>query len=158
MSDGEEREEELFEAALRLSAEQRAVFLGQACGSDEMLRQRVEALVTAFERSGGFLKQPAISLPQPSLPQVEKPGDRIGRAAAQCRLQRDAADHPAGGARKAFDPATPISFTAWRVPRTGSGSPLAAPTTPPRFGGRLQPTRSRYGGNRKRMRPSVWRR
>src|SRR5215472_10469646 len=79
MSEAEEREEALFEAALRISAEQRAAYLDQACGDDENLRSRLQALLAAFERAEGFLRQPAVSLPAPSLPQVEKPGDRIGR-------------------------------------------------------------------------------
>jgi WD40 repeat protein/serine/threonine protein kinase len=79
MNEAEEREEALFEAALRLPAEQRAEYLRQVCGGDADLRRRVEALLAAFDRAGGFLKEPAAPIPRPSLPQVEKPGDRIGR-------------------------------------------------------------------------------
>jgi serine/threonine protein kinase/Tfp pilus assembly protein PilF len=79
MNEAEEREEALFEAALRLRTEQRAEYLGQVCGGDADLRRRVEALLGAFDRAGGFLKDPAAPIPRPSLPQVERPGDRIGR-------------------------------------------------------------------------------
>jgi len=79
MNEAEEREEALFEAALRLPTEQRAEYLSQVCGGDADLRRRVEALLAAFDRAGGFLKEPAVPIPRPSLPQAEKPGDRIGR-------------------------------------------------------------------------------
>jgi eukaryotic-like serine/threonine-protein kinase len=77
----EQREEAVFEAALKLSAGERTAYLDQACAGDADLRRRVEALLGAFERAGGFMKQPAapertIRLsPAPT----EKPGDRIGR-------------------------------------------------------------------------------
>ncbi len=81
MSQAEPREEGVFEAALPLTAEQRAAYLDQTCAADADLRQRVEVLLGAFERAGGFMKQPATPEPTErfSLPPTEKPGDRIGR-------------------------------------------------------------------------------
>ena len=79
MNEAEEREETLFEAALRLPTEQRAEYLRQVCGGDADLRRRVEAWLAAFDRAGGFLKEPAAPIPTLSLAQAEKPGDRIGR-------------------------------------------------------------------------------
>jgi eukaryotic-like serine/threonine-protein kinase len=79
MNEADDHEEALFEAALRLPTEQRAEYLGQVCGGEANLRRRVEALLAAFERAGGFLKEPAVPHSTPSLTQVEKPGDRIGR-------------------------------------------------------------------------------
>src|SRR6266481_3943530 len=83
MSDTEQREEVVFEAALKLSADQRAAYLDQTCGGDADLRRRVEVLLGAFERAGGFMKQPATPTLERtarfSLPPIEKPGDKIGR-------------------------------------------------------------------------------
>src|SRR5216117_643996 len=83
MSQAEQREEAMFEAALSLPAEQRTAYLDETCAGDPETRRRVEALLCAFDRAGGFLKQPAIPGPTrklaASLPSGEKPGDRIGR-------------------------------------------------------------------------------
>lgn len=81
------REETLFNAALALSPEQRADYLAEACGDDARLRQRVAALLQAFEGAGAFL-EPPIPAAAPSdnqktvvisVPVTEKPGDVIGR-------------------------------------------------------------------------------
>src|SRR5204863_822283 len=81
MNEPEQREEVVFEAALRLTDHQRAAYLDQACGGDTDLRRRVDALLGAFERAGGFLKEPAMPAQARTLspPPTEKPGDRIGR-------------------------------------------------------------------------------
>jgi eukaryotic-like serine/threonine-protein kinase len=81
MNEAEQREEAVFEAALPLPADQRAALLDEACAGDADLRRRVEVLLSAFERAGGFMKQaapPARTVPFRPLPS-EKPGDRIGR-------------------------------------------------------------------------------
>ena len=50
----------LFCAAVEIaSAEDRAAYLAQACGSDPELRARVEKLVAAHFRAGNFLASPA---------------------------------------------------------------------------------------------------
>ena len=81
MSDAEQREEAVFEAALKLAADERAAYLTKICADDHELRRRVEGLLGAFDRAGGFLNEAA--LPQSaqtlSLPTTEKPGDKIGR-------------------------------------------------------------------------------
>jgi len=71
----------IFEAAIELPPEQRAPYLHEACGGDDSLRQRVEALLRAHESAQGFMDHPAVELsPQPSVVQpAEQPGDRIGR-------------------------------------------------------------------------------
>src|SRR5881296_2611593 len=81
MSDTEQREEAVFEAALQLPADQRPAYLDKTCTGDADLRRRVEVLLGAFERAGGFLKEPALPARTAavSLPPAEKPGDRIGR-------------------------------------------------------------------------------
>ncbi len=81
MNEAEQREEALFEAALQLPADQRAAFLNQTCAGDAGLRRRVEALLGAFDRAGGFMKQPATPMPPVALvlPPADEAPDRIGR-------------------------------------------------------------------------------
>src|SRR5580765_4042023 len=45
----------IFLAAVEKSADERAVFLAEACGQDDALRQRVEQLLEAHELSGSLL-------------------------------------------------------------------------------------------------------
>jgi eukaryotic-like serine/threonine-protein kinase len=81
MSQADEREEALFEAALKLTDDERAAYLNQACADDADLQRRVEALIRAFGRAGGFLNEPAS--PERTAkrlsPPSEKAGDWIGR-------------------------------------------------------------------------------
>ncbi|HKS38007.1 MAG TPA: serine/threonine-protein kinase [Verrucomicrobiae bacterium] len=70
---------------MQLRPEQRAAYLNEACDGDGELRRRVEALLQAHERAGGFLEDPATD-PQASRATVRLPtiwtegcGDRIGR-------------------------------------------------------------------------------
>jgi serine/threonine protein kinase len=74
-------EEGIFQAALNLAAEQRPTYLEEACGEDAGLRRRVDALLGAFERAGGFMKEPAVPAWERGtvLAPTERPGDRIGR-------------------------------------------------------------------------------
>ena len=78
MSEPDQREEALFEAALQLPPEQRGAYLDQACAGDPALCRRVEALLGALERAGGFLKQPAVTV-RSDARITEKAGDRIER-------------------------------------------------------------------------------
>jgi eukaryotic-like serine/threonine-protein kinase len=53
-------ERDLFMAVLQIEdAAERAAHLGRACAGDTALRQRVDALLAAFEQAGSFLQQPA---------------------------------------------------------------------------------------------------
>src|SRR6185436_19496412 len=91
MSDPMDREVAVFSATRRLSAEERAAYLDEACAGDAALRQRVEELLRATEEAGAFLQVPALGAQRPAdvlpstnlLPSVaapgEKAGDRIGR-------------------------------------------------------------------------------
>src|SRR5690242_20427569 len=89
-----EREIEVFNAALRLSATQRAGYLDEACARDVELRRRIETLLQAHERAGAFLENSPTGVPR--LPTgagarapdsgaespvviAENPGDHIGR-------------------------------------------------------------------------------
>lgn len=56
---------ELLAAALDLEPDARAGFLARECGDDASLRRRVDALLAAHARSGGFLEPPTL----PSMPE-----------------------------------------------------------------------------------------
>ncbi len=83
MSEPLNREEAIFDAALQQPDEKRAEYLRRACAGDSELRRRVEALLQAQERAGGFMAEPAAPSARPtivlSIPPTEKPGDKIGR-------------------------------------------------------------------------------
>ena len=73
------------EAILLPTPEARAAYLDAACGADETLRQRVEALLRAADSAGDFLEAPPTDLSGeadstlPTIALSEKPGDKIGR-------------------------------------------------------------------------------
>src|SRR2546425_4240236 len=80
------REEALFTLAVEKPAAERAAFLDRECSGDVELRQRVESLLQAHERSGEFLNRPPAEMPAETfmittgmVPVTEKAGDRIGR-------------------------------------------------------------------------------
>ncbi len=83
MSEAQNREETVFEAAAELAGEQRAAFLKEACGEDARLRQRIETLLAAHDRSSQFMEESAVpaSTQRTFRPALfsEKPGDKIGR-------------------------------------------------------------------------------
>ena len=59
MNDAEHHLMTVFSAALDCgSADERQAYLDLACAGDPALRQRVEALLRAHERAGGFLGPP----------------------------------------------------------------------------------------------------
>ena len=78
--------ESIFLAALELSAQDRATFLGTVCGHDTQLHRRIVALLSAHEGAPGFLPEEpgnvvvdsAAQFPFLRLP-TEQPGDKIGR-------------------------------------------------------------------------------
>jgi WD40 repeat protein/serine/threonine protein kinase len=76
-------EEAIFAEALWLPPEQRRAYLDQACGPEGPVRERIEALLKAYQRAGAFLEEPAAPAARASkeastLP-TEKLGDSIGR-------------------------------------------------------------------------------
>jgi hypothetical protein len=85
------REEALFAQAVEKPAAERAAFLDRECSGDAELRQRVESLLQAHERSGEFLNQSPAELPAKTFvittamvtgtetPGTETPGTVIGR-------------------------------------------------------------------------------
>jgi eukaryotic-like serine/threonine-protein kinase len=56
-----QRVKELFEAALKRSAEERAAFINQACAGDESLRLEVEGLIVSYEQDESFMERPAVA-------------------------------------------------------------------------------------------------
>ncbi|UCC99333.1 MAG: serine/threonine protein kinase, partial [Phycisphaerales bacterium] len=73
--------EAIYSAALaKESAAERSAYLDAACGEDQALRRRVEALLKAHEQAGRFLETPARA-PDVTLegPSIEGPGTKIGR-------------------------------------------------------------------------------
>jgi serine/threonine protein kinase len=69
------------EARERLSAEERAAYLDEACGDDVVLRARVEALLSAEPAVGNFLQgHSSQAIPEGTVddPTTERPGTMIG--------------------------------------------------------------------------------
>ena len=54
--------EEIFRAALDQAPDQVAQFLEAACKGDELLRRKVEALLTSRERADSFIETSAVGL------------------------------------------------------------------------------------------------
>src|SRR5262245_31451811 len=75
-------EADIFAEALAVPVEQRAAFLGKACGGDDRLRRRVEELLKSYEQIGDFLEETglkAVSEARSAAMPEEKPLERIGR-------------------------------------------------------------------------------
>jgi len=78
------REEAIFALALGKPEAERAIWLDRECAGDRALRQRLEALLSAHEQSGGVLGDPAavvkgtVKLELADLPD-ETVGQKIGR-------------------------------------------------------------------------------
>src|SRR5437870_701024 len=74
----------IFMTALqKVEPAERAAYVGEACGNDEPLRQRVEILLRAHEDPGSFLKAPvagpaAVLVSTVDEPITERPGTVIG--------------------------------------------------------------------------------
>jgi eukaryotic-like serine/threonine-protein kinase len=75
-------EADIFAEALGVPVGERAAFLAKACGGDERLRRKVEALLKSHEQIGDFLEEaPDASVKEARVAAAaeEKPFDRIGR-------------------------------------------------------------------------------
>jgi non-specific serine/threonine protein kinase/serine/threonine-protein kinase len=65
---------QVFEAALRLPAGQRASFVAQSCRDDAAIHEQVAAMLAAHDRAGGFLETPAgVLLGDPNVGRVIGP-------------------------------------------------------------------------------------
>lgn len=60
MNDDSAPEVAIFIEAVAIRAGDRAVFLERACGGDQELRLKVEALLRAHDRIGNFLEEPPL--------------------------------------------------------------------------------------------------
>ena len=72
---------DIFMAALDIaSAERRSAYLDQACGSNRMLRMRIEALLASHSVAGSLLEHPAIHAAAAANfdPIAERPGATVG--------------------------------------------------------------------------------
>src|SRR5712664_2607166 len=71
----------IFDAAIELPPERRAAHVQEACTGDDLLRQRVEALLRAHESAETFMASPAVASRggTVAVKPVEQAGDRIGR-------------------------------------------------------------------------------
>jgi eukaryotic-like serine/threonine-protein kinase len=82
MSAPSHREEEIFEAALKLPHGERAAYVESACGGEAALQERVLELLQAHATAGSFMQESPVYGRKTivlSLPVDEKPGDKIGR-------------------------------------------------------------------------------
>jgi serine/threonine protein kinase/WD40 repeat protein len=82
MSEQDQREETVFEAALHLPPAHRDEYLDQACKQDPALRQRVTKLLSALDRAKDFLNEPAVAGPMKTQlvlpPEISQAGQIIG--------------------------------------------------------------------------------
>src|SRR5437016_5574067 len=71
----------IFDAAIELPPERRAAYVLAACAGEDLLRQRVEALLRAHESAESFMDSPAVASrgETVAVKPAERPGDRIGR-------------------------------------------------------------------------------
>src|SRR5436190_12569841 len=84
---GSSTAEAIFSAALSHPSAERPAYLTTACGDNQQLRQRVEALLRAHDAPEGFLPEqpgtPPAPVPFPpasvAAALTEQPGDMIGR-------------------------------------------------------------------------------
>jgi serine/threonine protein kinase/TolB-like protein/Flp pilus assembly protein TadD len=78
MLDDWQRVKTLFEQALAVAEADRAAFLAAACGSDALLRQRVEALLASHAASPSFLETSASAVLELGRPAEDLGGQTLG--------------------------------------------------------------------------------
>jgi serine/threonine protein kinase/Tfp pilus assembly protein PilF len=70
----------IFDAAVILDSQRRAVYVSELCGADGILRQQVEALLAAHDQAETFLETPAAAL-------VDRPANELtGRVVSSYRI------------------------------------------------------------------------
>jgi serine/threonine protein kinase/WD40 repeat protein len=80
MNDSSSQEVAIFTHAVELPEDERAAYLAEACGNDEALRLRVEALLHAHSQASGFMEQTPTALDHGDESFTrESAGDRIDR-------------------------------------------------------------------------------
>src|SRR2546427_4375807 len=76
-----EQVQQVFDAALQQSPEERQKFLEQECDSNQELRREVESLLAAHDKSGSFMAEPAVARMAEVLHRATsrfQPGDTLG--------------------------------------------------------------------------------
>ncbi len=68
-------DDEIFAAALDLSADERLAFLDRACANDPAQAERLRELLRSHEDATGFLRGPAVTREAP--PPIEQPGEKL---------------------------------------------------------------------------------
>ncbi len=71
--------EELYHAALKLGANQRAAFLESACNGDQDLRREVESLLVSDQQAESFLESPVLEVAAEAMA-AQGPPSLVGRA------------------------------------------------------------------------------
>jgi serine/threonine protein kinase len=80
MNDNSNQEVAIFSQAIELPENERARYLLRACGGDDSLRLRVEVLLRAHTKVGGFMEETRVAPANESAFTVgENAGDQIGR-------------------------------------------------------------------------------
>jgi tRNA A-37 threonylcarbamoyl transferase component Bud32 len=80
--DAARSEKEIFLEAIEMTADERPGYLEEACGTDQLLRRRVEALLAKHFQEDGFLAKPALASSPTEAVQAPLPealGEVIGR-------------------------------------------------------------------------------
>src|SRR5262245_30474399 len=113
-------EESLFYQALELKApEERVAFLDRVCGDNAGLREEVEALLNAHERSGDLLDLQEQSPPRATDPQADGPGTLI---AGKYKLLEDIGEGGMGSVWMAQQTEPVKRLVAAKLIKTGMGS------------------------------------
>src|SRR5215470_10666365 len=86
-SERQRRAEELFHAALRLPASERAAFLRNACFDGE-LRAEVESLLAYESAANQFIEQPALEVAAGLWAEDYSSGGELPRGLVEGKLQR----------------------------------------------------------------------
>jgi serine/threonine protein kinase/WD40 repeat protein len=87
MSPSHEKVEALFNQALAFKPEEREAFLAGACGTDEVLRRRLEELLKAEAAAGAFLPETPKGAPTIALKFAEEPPDEaVGQTLGRYKL------------------------------------------------------------------------
>jgi eukaryotic-like serine/threonine-protein kinase len=86
MLDDWQRVKALFEQALAVDETERSAFLAAACGSDALLRQRVDALLKSHASSQGFLETSAGSILELQRRGEDLSGQTLGTYRLQSRI------------------------------------------------------------------------
>src|SRR5262245_6244856 len=73
-----ERIRELFHATIERNADERAVYLADACATDPSLRMEVEKLISSHEGAPSFLERTETTLPAFENLPILQPNQRIG--------------------------------------------------------------------------------